>query len=513
MKHFDDPVLSRMQSALEEGLLKHNDFDPEHSLEDQLGQHKHMQALNQALSSIAKQGRKQVKAGSKIAHKRASAIQKQLTCVDIYIHLVLLHVSGKKDAYRRLKEEVKFSQCDAEWVEAITHYLEAYHPGIANHIIRYVRHKAMTDFIIDDLKPDLRVGILGDWGTGTPIAIEVLKKLVAKKPDVIIHLGDVYYSGSKAEFERKFVQPLKQYARREDGTEIPVLNMAGNHDMYSGAGPYFDMIRELNPGTEFRQPASYFGLRLKNRKWQILCADTGRYDHDPFQVTTGLTHLESSEIAWHRHQVKHLADEGGKTIFVSHHQPFSAFDQLGSLARKGPSDFFSNPRLLADYRKIASQGEVPLWLWGHEHNLSIYKPYAGVKRGRCIGHSAVPVIVGEDDPNAPHRLQQHDLWKAFIGLIKGKWGVHIGRQARYLYNLKRDYESVPKPELDDSTGAPVYLDEYSYCAQTGDEDHNIDMYCHGYTLLSFGAGATGDGVTVDYYDDLHDKPLFTETID
>ena len=32
------------------------------------------------------------------------------------------------------------------------------------------------------------------------------------------------------------------------------------------------------------------------------------------------------------------------------------------------------------------------WFWGHEHTLAIYDPYMGVKRGRCIGCSAVPVF-------------------------------------------------------------------------------------------------------------------------
>lgn len=36
------------------------------------------------------------------------------------------------------------------------------------------------------------------------------------------------------------------------------------------------------------------------------------------------------------------------------------------------------------------------WLWGHEHNLEIYAPYAGLKRGRCIGCAAVPVFATQE---------------------------------------------------------------------------------------------------------------------
>ena len=36
---------------------------------------------------------------------------------------------------------------------------------------------------------------------------------------------------------------------------------------------------------------------------------------------------------------------------------------------------------------------VAAWFWGHEHTLSIYEPFAGLDRGRCLGHGAVPVSV------------------------------------------------------------------------------------------------------------------------
>jgi hypothetical protein len=35
---------------------------------------------------------------------------------------------------------------------------------------------------------------------------------------------------------------------------------------------------------------------------------------------------------------------------------------------------------------------VEWWFWGHEHTLEIFDPYMGLKRGRCVGASAVPVF-------------------------------------------------------------------------------------------------------------------------
>jgi hypothetical protein len=62
---------------------------------------------------------------------------------------------------------------------------------------------------------------------------------------------------------------------------------------------------------------------------------------------------------------------------------------------------------------------VPAWFWGHEQNLNIfqddYRPsdwpidpditdlFRPLPKGRCIGHSAIPVE-DEEDPYAKHYL-------------------------------------------------------------------------------------------------------------
>jgi hypothetical protein len=45
---------------------------------------------------------------------------------------------------------------------------------------------------------------------------------------------------------------------------------------------------------------------------------------------------------------------------------------------------------------------VDIWLWGHEHRLDIYDEYRRVKRGRCLGCSAVPVFI-QDEYFSPKR--------------------------------------------------------------------------------------------------------------
>src|SRR5262249_41850496 len=82
---------------------------------------------------------------------------------------------------------------------------------------------------------------------------------------------------------------------------------------------------------------------------------------------------------------------------LSHHQLFSAFSQIGKRSDTGRLDPV-NWKLLDTYQALVATGKsVPAWFWGHEHNLCIYAPYAGLLRGRCLGHGAVPVFV-DDSP-------------------------------------------------------------------------------------------------------------------
>ena len=54
------------------------------------------------------------------------------------------------------------------------------------------------------------------------------------------------------------------------------FHLPGNHDMYAGGQPYYDVIDMLG------QPASYFCLQ--NDHWQFLAMDTSLHDSNPVTV-------------------------------------------------------------------------------------------------------------------------------------------------------------------------------------------------------------------------------------
>ncbi len=239
-----------------------------------------------------------------------------------------------------------------------------------------IRHR------VGDSRPKVLLTI-GDWGTGQEGAKELLAKVAARNPDVVIHLGDVYYSGTQNEVRNYFyaiwqkvlgIPKVAWGAKLTDTAARPAtFHLSGNHDMYAGGQPYYTVIDMLG------QPASYFCLR--NEKWQFLAMDTGLHDSNPNQEGQP-TWLEDSEVAW----LKHKADnaEGRKTILLSHHQLFTAFEDIG----KQPV----NGKLLSQLHDLLPK--ITAWFWGHEHNLVIYKKYLNVL-GRCIGHGAFPVAANQ----------------------------------------------------------------------------------------------------------------------
>jgi Calcineurin-like phosphoesterase len=186
----------------------------------------------------------------------------------------------------------------------------------------------------------------------------------------VLHLGDIYYSGTEYEVSNYF---LKIWDAILDLQQVRTFSLSGNHDMYSGGQAYYAMIAQLG------QPASYFCLR--NDDWQFIALDTGLHDDDAFNASP--TYLEQTEVQWLTDKIQNAGKR--RSVLLSHHQLFTAFDSVGG-------DTAINPRLQTQVGPLLPQ--VAIWFWGHEHNQVIYQPYQGVL-ARCLGHAAYPVGITE----------------------------------------------------------------------------------------------------------------------
>lgn len=93
-----------------------------------------------------------------------------------------------------------------------------------------------------------KIGIIGDWGTGTDDAFFLLEEMLMRAPDleVILHLGDIYQCATPFECAQNFLDPINRIFKERDLARVPILTIPGNHEYYTGAKGYFQLIDVLN---------------------------------------------------------------------------------------------------------------------------------------------------------------------------------------------------------------------------------------------------------------------------
>jgi hypothetical protein len=206
------------------------------------------------------------------------------------------------------------------------------------------------------------VYLIGDWGSGVSRAKKIADRIRARmlaesRPQHVVHLGDVYYSGWPEEYDDHFLVHWPVRPGEEDRFTSWCLN--GNHDMYSGGYGYFDHLLK-DKRFQHQQGKSFFSLQTN--KWQFLGLDTAWENGQ----------LAGSQLEWIESQ--HRSQPGKNLVLMSHHQPFSSFE--------------------SNYPGVESalhRAKVHTWFWGHEHRFAMYLPRPNLQNPRLIGHSGVPV--------------------------------------------------------------------------------------------------------------------------
>lgn len=384
--------------------------------------------------------------------------------------------------------------------------------------------------VIDWVLPaDARIAIVGDIGTGTDEAANVLSAACKFKPHAILHLGDIYFSGTKSETNKRLVGMVRKVLKKEK-CNIPFFTVPGNHEYFTGAVSFLNALdsNKLIYDKSQRQVASYFCLRSADHGWQFLGIDTGYNGHymnvakgaqqstllylhigdvkkpskstDPFWPKghnpyflhpdeANLSQFDPSkpvpmvtarpdEAIWHQDKLKNFA---GRSILLSHHQLYSALDVCGiaqsNLNGTTQPDSKDINRLWVNTGLWQQFGpwfgdKVAAWIWGHEHNLVIfednYRPadwpsdtsfsetYKNLPKGRCAGHSAIPVQDTEQPykVNYPVPLKQDDLKLGLTKIGNENWYNHgfqilelagAGHPARLSYFQVSPGDATPLP--------------------------------------------------------------------
>jgi len=250
---------------------------------------------------------------------------------------------------------VKYGKLDPHWVDVVVEKAQV----LARGKHPFVSHQSGSDFRFA-MDNQATVAIVGDWGGGNAAAQAVAAQIRNLNPDHVIHLGDVYYSGTPKEVEERF---LRYWPAPHAPGRSFALN--SNHEMYSGGYGYFDLTLRT-----FGQPASYFSL--SNDHWRLIGLDTGYDEHD----------LHPPQAEWLGQQLS----GGAKNILLSHHQLFSAYERTDA------------SRLRAKVAPVLPQ--IYGWIWGHEHLAVVYDKHDGIN-AICLGNGCFPYDLPRARPAVP----------------------------------------------------------------------------------------------------------------
>lgn len=288
-------------------------------------------------------------------------------CAKLAAQFLWAEMTRNHDRAQQLADELQKAVCDVGgWSTCLATYLAFKASGGD---LPYRDHLNP----VFELPASPRIAILGDWGVGDHAAANLLREVKKQSPNLLIHLGDIYYSGTHDEAAHNFLD----ICRLVLGPTLPVYSLCGNHDMYSGGNGYYWLLDQLG------QQASYF--TLENERWQIIAMDTGHNDCNPLTVASNMTSVNANEVTWIKSQI--TKSGAPRTILLSHHQLFSPFGSVGTV---DGVKYAYNPSLFDSFKDVMDR--VDWWFWGHEHTLAVYLPYMGLRRGRCVGASAVPVF-------------------------------------------------------------------------------------------------------------------------
>jgi len=224
----------------------------------------------------------------------------------------------------------------------------------------------------------------GNFGSGDSASVKISKIVPTLNPDYTIHLGDVYYAGATDEETGKLL------AYWYKGSQAS-FTLNSNHEMYSGASPYFNTALGSTTFKTPQSPWSFFAL--ENSDWILVGLDSAYYS-SPFKLymqgTLGAAGNNQSQF------LQQVAARNKKTIILTHHNPIPC---AGLFDDPQPND--DGYQLYNDVMAAFAGHSAPAyWYYGHIHIGAAYNPLHNGMLCRCLGHGAIPAGASSDLANS-----------------------------------------------------------------------------------------------------------------
>ncbi len=264
----------------------------------------------------------------------------------------------------------QYEQLDPGWIwSALNYLISKYGDDMAPFSTTQVKPITLTGSSPDQVV----IALVGDWGTGAypgGAATDIINQISGLNPDYIIHLGDVYYSGTGGDFF-----PLNE--EQENFLNLwpastPSFTLNSNHEMYAGAKGYFQ-VALADPRFSQQQGTSYFALQYGG--WTLLGLDSAYYSTSQLYMLGSIGGATGTQAQW----IQGLGLSPQNVIALTHH---TGLHLHGAAEEK-----------LWGEVNAALGGDPAAWYWGHIHNGIIYKTPTVTRRhtlARCLGHGALP---------------------------------------------------------------------------------------------------------------------------
>jgi Calcineurin-like phosphoesterase len=270
-----------------------------------------------------------------------------------------------------------FAVMDTGWSLAVLDYLRL-QIGLSSLAPFATNAKAIN--IDPSTQTSLSIAIMGDWGTGnytdgpsqTSPSNQIMAQIAALKPDMVIHLGDVYYAGSDNVLIFSGEEQTNLVDAWAYNAPLGNFTLNSNHEMYSGANGYYNVALK-SPLFANQTNTSYFSITYGD--WVILGLDSA-YNSSGMNMQGRIT--DPYQPAFIQAQAANK-----NTIVLTHHNPV---DLLGQNTNPLWDDLMASSAL---------NGAAPaIWYWGHIHNGIVYSENAVTSestRARCLGNAAIPI--------------------------------------------------------------------------------------------------------------------------
>lgn len=260
----------------------------------------------------------------------------------------------------------KYDQTDPRWILSALNML-------VSEKVPFPQPNGPNDQEVQLPDQDLVLGIAGDWGTGLYSSNQIGKYMATHNPDITLHIGDVYYSGTEEEVKKKFIG-------RWPAGKIGSFALNSNHEMYCGGKGIFNVTLK-DPEFALQKGKTFFSLH--NKTWQIIGLDSAYESHEAQLYQNGV--LGQQQLDWFTAQLQTAKAAGRKVVLFTHHNPIS----VGG----GAQDTGMMNQIFGAANKSGNMFDY--WFFGHEHAVAVYEPMQWqfrLVKPRVIGHGGIPYV-------------------------------------------------------------------------------------------------------------------------